>query len=180
MLVNKILDPNKADVTTSVSSTLSLGAQSICTCISYVCNSFFYTPSNKELLNNKKITQKIKECLQLIESQQDDIRQIHLALNTAHTDLKASYHSTQLSLISYQSEYLIKKHIEIRKEILDNLIDLLDTYPELDDSNSIDTLINFHKEREKHHQRAIVKCCVWDKLFIKRRPDLTARLLINH
>jgi hypothetical protein len=75
-----------------------------------------------------------------MDSQAEDIAQIRTVLHCAHTD---------------QAPYLMQ-HTTERCEMLEDLSELLNTYPELKEEFSFETLILFHNARELHHEKVML------------------------
>ena len=164
MIRNHVPVPEIEELPASIYSTIDAGIKCVTSCFSNCCSSFFYTKPSPRLLTNQNVTQKLKECLELIESQDNDMCAIRNALKASQVDVRASYKSATLLLTSYQSQYMIRqpiesydRNIEQRADMLDHLGELLDTYPKLEpeDETSLDRLNVFFNERDAHHRKVM-------------------------
>ena len=147
-------------------STLSPMVQCVATCFADCCAGLFYTKPRPKLLVSQQVTQKLKECIDLMVAQDHDMHAIHIALKNSRTDIRAAHRQIPTLLTSYQhqQQYLITqtiesydKNFENRTGMLDLLSELLDSYPALepDVETSLDILNVFYNERDAHHQKTI-------------------------
>lgn len=164
MLRNHIPVPDVDDIPSALYKTINEGIHCITTCVSDCCSSFFYAKPSPRLLANQNVTQKLKECNELSEAQNNDIDAIERALKTCRMDVRASYKETTLLLASYQSQYVMQqpiaaydKNIEKRADMLSYLSELLSSYPELrpEDETSLEGLTVFYNERHTKHQEVM-------------------------
>lgn len=164
MIRNHVPIPEVEELPATIYSTIDAGIKCVTSCFSNCCSSFFYTKPGPKLLASQSVTQKLKECVELIETQDNDMHAIRSALKASQTDVRASYKETTLLLTSYQSQYMIRqpvesydRNIEQRADMLDHLGELLDTYPKLEpeDEASLDRLNVFFNERDTHHRKVM-------------------------
>lgn len=164
MLRNHVPVPEIDDIPTAICSTLNAGIKCVTACFSDCYAGFFYTKPGPKLLTSQNVTQKLKECIELIASQDNDMIEIRTALKTSMIDVRASYKQTTMLLTSYQSQYMIRqpiesydRNVEQRSDMLNCLSELLDTYPKLEpeDETSLDRLNVFYTERDAHHQKVM-------------------------
>lgn len=133
-------------------------------CLSYCCAGFFYKKPQPRLLPNQDVSQKLKECIALIESHNNDMLEIEAALKTCRVDVNTSYAEAKAILTAYQAQYMIQqsseaydRNVEQRINMLNTLSELLDNYPKLEpeDESSLDRLNVFYTERDEHHQNVM-------------------------
>ena len=164
MLRNHVPVPEIDDIPTVICSTFNAGIKCVTSCFSDCYAGFFYTKPGPKLLANQNVTKKLKECIELMASQDNDMIAIRTALKTSMTDVRASYKQTTILLSAYQSQYMIQqplesydRNIENRVDMLDHVSELLDTYPKLEpeDETSLDRLNVFYNERDTHHQKVM-------------------------
>ena len=68
MIRNHVPVPEIEELPATIYSTIDAGIKCVTSCFANCCSSFFYTKPSPRLLTNQNVTQKLKECLELIES----------------------------------------------------------------------------------------------------------------
>lgn len=156
--------PEVEKIPSSICSTITDGFYRLTSCFSSCCSGFFYTKPSPKLLASKNVTQKLKDCLEIVANQENDMEIIRIALKSSRTDVRASYIETTMLLHAPQSQYTLcqplaayNKNIEHRADMLEYLSELLDTYPALEPDNqtSLDKLNMFYNDRNSHHQKVM-------------------------
>jgi hypothetical protein len=158
------IDNFPAQIYSALESTVITIGSCFTECYATCYAGFFYTKPSPKLLANQQVSQRLKECITLMESQNSDMITIRPALKNCHADVRAAHAENKMLMISYQSQWMVQqrqefydKNFENRMDMLDNLTDLLDTYPQLEaeDESSLDRLNVFYNERDKHHQEVL-------------------------
>ncbi len=149
------------DIQEVIYGTVDQTVKCVTYCLSCCCAGFFYKKPQQRLLQNQDVSQKLKECIALIESHNNDMLAIEEALRTCRVDVNTSYAEAKAILTAYQGQYMIQqspeaydRNIEHRVNMLNTLGELLDNYPKLEpeDESSLDRLNVFYTERDEHHQ----------------------------
>lgn len=158
------IDDFPAQIYSALESTAITIGSCFTVCLATCYAGFFYTKPGPKLLENQQVSQRLKECITLMESQNSDMIEIRPALKNCHADVRAAHAENKILIFSYQSQCMVQQHhesydknFELRMDMLDNLTELLNTYPQLEpeDEASLDRLNVFYNERDKHHQEVL-------------------------
>lgn len=131
------------------------------TSVGYLTEPFFKVPTPSISSQASLLLEKYHECVDLMESRQEEIELIQKALAQCSEDALASEHDIneyvvtdkQVQMMIDASETSQSKSLEYRIVLLNHLSALLDSYPVLsaDESTTLIDLNTFSLENDQHH-----------------------------